>query len=522
MTIKLSGLFLLLLSNIIVSCTRPSWQSGPPKLYYVSINGDDANPGTKEKPLKTIAKIERLTLQPGDGVFFKGGEIFDGTLSLNVNGSEEKPIEIGSYGDGSAIINGGDKEAIVIRGTNFKLNKVDAKGSGRKTGNITNGISLMNASSGSVDNINTSGFQKSGLDLYNCQNIHVRRVHAFDNGFGGINVGGENRAKSKKILIEESLAENNPGDPTNFNNHSGNGILVGMSDSVVVDHCVATNNGWDMPRKGNGPVGIWTYESSNILIQYCISYRNKTSKGGKDGGGFDLDGGVTNSIIQYCLSYENQGAGYGLFQYAGASLWHNNIVRYCLSINDATTTGGSGGIFIWNGSRDSTQLADCTVYNNLIYSTHSPAIQFEENSQTQKFLMTNNILIGIGQIVNGPTSGEKFEGNVWWNAGGEIRFRAHKDLKAWSDATGQEKLNGEMTGSQTDPLLRGPFTTDLTDPSKLGTLSGYTLLPASQILNRGLPIQELFNLQAAKTDFYGTKVPQGKNPEPGVYEQPER
>ena len=93
MTTKLPGLFLLLLSNIIVSCTRPSWQSGPPKHYFVSINGDDANPGTKKKPLKTVAKIERLTLEPGDGVFFKGGEIFDGTLTLHVNGSEEKPIE---------------------------------------------------------------------------------------------------------------------------------------------------------------------------------------------------------------------------------------------------------------------------------------------------------------------------------------------------------------------------------------------------------------------------------------------
>ena len=101
-----------------------------------------------------------------------------------------------------------------------------------------------------------------------------------------------------------------------------------------------------MPRQGNGPVGIWAWMSDHVKIQYCISYKNRTSRGGKDGGGFDLDGGVTNSLIQYCLSYENEGAGYGLFQYPGASDWSNNIIRYSVSINDARTTEGAGSFFI--------------------------------------------------------------------------------------------------------------------------------------------------------------------------------
>ena len=86
-----------------------------------------------------------------------------------------------------------------------------------------------------------------------------------------------------------------------------------------------------MPRIGNGPVGIWADEASNVTIQYCISHPINTAKGAKDGGGFDFDGGITNSIIQYCLSYENQGAGYGLFQYAGASPWHNNVSGIALA-----------------------------------------------------------------------------------------------------------------------------------------------------------------------------------------------
>ena len=100
---------------------------------------------------------------------------------------------------------------------------------------------------------------------------------------------------------------NNPGDPTNLTNHSGNGIVVGHCTNVLIDHCMATNNGWDMPRIGNGPVGIWCYEADSVVIQHCLSYRNKTSVGGADGGGFDFDGGVTNSIIQYCLVLRKPG-----------------------------------------------------------------------------------------------------------------------------------------------------------------------------------------------------------------------
>ncbi len=365
--------FLVLAGMIFESCQN---QKGA---YYISPDGNDSNAGTKAKPFKTLQKINSLKLNPGDRIYLKGKESFPGTLSLTINGTNDKPVLITSYENehGNAVIDGGNKDAIILRGSYFRLKDIDVKGSGRKTGNTTNGITLSGADDAVVENITTEGFQKSGIELNSCKNVSLKNVYAFNNGFCGIHITGTSDKRSKKILVKDCRAENNAGDPTILDNHSGNGILAGLSDSVVIDHCTATNNGWDMPRIGNGPVGIWAYESGYVTIQYCISYRNKTSKGGQDGGGFDLDGGVTNSIIQYCLSYENEGAGYGLFQYPGASSWHDNIVRYCVSSNDATTTKASGGIFVWNGSDDSTQFGDCMVYNNVIYSTHAPAIQFE-------------------------------------------------------------------------------------------------------------------------------------------------
>jgi len=499
--------FIVFATMFFMSCKNPQ------ETYYVSQIGNDSNPGTKTKPFKTLQKINSIHIKPGDRIYLKGEEVFEGTVSLTINGTSDRPVLISSYENknGNAIVDGGNREAITIRGNHFQLKDINVKGAGRRTGNTTNGIELYEAGDAIVENVETEGFQKSGIALNSCKHVSLKNVYAVNNGFCGIYMTGSKGARSKNILVKDCKAENNAGDPTMLDNHSGNGILAGWSDSVIIDHCVATNNGWDMPRIGNGPVGIWAYESDHVTIQYCISYRNKTSRGGKDGGGFDLDGGVTNSVIQYCLSYENEGAGYGLFQYWGASLWHHDTVRYCVSINDATTTEGSGGIFVWNGVNDSVQLADCAIYNNVVYSTHAPAIQFEPMSANKNFLFANNIFIGSDSIVHGPSSGEKFVNNVWWTAGGKIFFRNYKDLSSWSAATGQEKLEGEIKGRQTDPKLKGPFPTTLTDPYQLHSLVGYSLVRDSPVKNYVVNLASL-QIPLALHDFFNNPVSQQSNP----------
>jgi len=410
---KKPAVYFLIIMLLFVSCDTERSRSFPTEACYVDgIHGDDNNPGNKNRPIKTIAELNLRLQKKASSVYFTSGQVFNGTLIfIGING----PYRISSVGGGRAEINGGNNEAIKIENCkNLRISNLDLKGNGRKDGNTANGLSVTRSRDLVIDQIYASGFQKSGVDLYDCKGIKVRKVTAIHNGFSGINVMGSDRSHSGKIMISYCKAENNPGDPTMFDNHSGNGILVGVSDTVLIDHCTATNNGWDMPRQGNGPVGIWTWESSHVTIQYCISYKNKTSKGGKDGGGFDFDGGVTNSVIQYCLSFRNQGAGYGLFQYSGASTWAGNVVRYCVSINDATSTEGSGSIFLWNGSGVDNQLADCKIYSNIAFNSHSPVISYENASAHKNFTFRNNIFIGTGKA-NSDHSGSSFIGNWWWN-----------------------------------------------------------------------------------------------------------
>ena len=94
----------------------------------------------------------------------------------------------------------------------------------------------------------------------------------------------------------------------------------------------------------------------------------------------------------------------------------------------------------------------------------------------------------------------------------------YSSLAEWDKATGQEMLNGKVEGIQADPGLKGPFTTDITDPYQLNTLYGYTLKPDSPLRNKGLDLKSILGIDLPKIDFYGNPVPSGSGSEPGVHE----
>ena len=54
--------------------------------YFDHVNGADENDGTKTKPWKTLAKLDGLSLNPGDNVLFARGECHAGVIQLLENG----------------------------------------------------------------------------------------------------------------------------------------------------------------------------------------------------------------------------------------------------------------------------------------------------------------------------------------------------------------------------------------------------------------------------------------------------
>ncbi len=69
--------------------------------YYVANSGNDANAGqSPDAPFLTLAKINTLTLRPGDAVLFRRGDTFRGTLTIRQAGTPTAPIRIDAYGTG--------------------------------------------------------------------------------------------------------------------------------------------------------------------------------------------------------------------------------------------------------------------------------------------------------------------------------------------------------------------------------------------------------------------------------------
>jgi parallel beta-helix repeat protein len=78
--------------------------------YYVSNAGNDSNPGTSEgAPFLSINKLNSLVFQPGDRVFFRRGDEFQGELRVIYSGTPGNPISYDSYGTGALpVISGGE------------------------------------------------------------------------------------------------------------------------------------------------------------------------------------------------------------------------------------------------------------------------------------------------------------------------------------------------------------------------------------------------------------------------------
>jgi hypothetical protein len=498
----------------LIACdnTQRSNESTAGKKYFVSNSGNDENSGTVDNPWRTISRLNSIDLNGGDTVYFESDQTFEGTLQLDSvdSGSDGKPVVITSYGKGKAGINAGDLSALIVNAVrHIHIQNLHLTGSGRKEGNTQSGIVIQgNSQAITVHNLDVEGFQKAGVMVYNASDIIIQNVHAHDNGAAGITVAGNSsKLDNRNIMIKHCLAENNPGDPTMLDNHSGNGIIVGLCTKVIIEYCAATNNGWDMPRIGNGPVGIWAWEADSVIIQNCISYRNKTSKGGEDGGGFDFDGGVTNSIIQYCLSFENEGGGFGIFQYNGASPWRNNTVRFNISENDGLVSRAHAGIFVWNGSDDATQFTNFYCYNNVIYNSQGNAIYFDEHSARQNFNFYNNIFVAKNNLVRGELGDDRFLGNNWWSLSGGFNMNGQRDFKEWTNRTGHEKRAGNVQGMNIDPHFENLTMQPITDPLQLSSFKKYLTPPDSPLRSRGINVKAELGIDVGDVDFNQKNFP---------------
>jgi hypothetical protein len=381
-----------------------------------------------------------------------------------------------------------DSEGLVADNChNLTIESLNFCGSGRKSGSSTDGLAINQCNGLVITDVEVYGFQHSGIHVFQCKNAVIRLVFAHDNGFAGIHVSGTTirdtvNYDNHNLYIGYCVAENNPGDPTVRNTHSGNGILASSVKGGTIEFCQASNNGWDMPWTGNGPVGIWIWDCTDFVIQHCISHHNRTNPEAADGGGFDLDGGVSNSVIQYCISHNNEGAGFGLYEFGAAKPWENNTIRYNISQDDGIINGASLGI--WK-NEERGFMRNCLIYNNTFYNSldNGSCIWMYDNYPGYQFynnvFMYNGSLLSEGQSIKD----EIFQGNIFWN----------------------------LMEEEVYPALPEAGSLELTDPLGINrlSLSGYIPRPGSLLVDKGLDLEKLLNLDPGGRDLLGTSIPKG-------------
>jgi Right handed beta helix region len=83
------------------------------RTFYVAPYGRDRDPGTSPAhPWRTVARVDRARLRPGDRVLFAGGATFAGAALMPgegfaASGTGSAPIVFGSYGNGMARLTRG-------------------------------------------------------------------------------------------------------------------------------------------------------------------------------------------------------------------------------------------------------------------------------------------------------------------------------------------------------------------------------------------------------------------------------
>ena len=92
--------------------------------YYVSLQGNDDNPGTKTKPFRTIQKAADI-VKPGDACLIHGGAYCE-TIDLKKSGLPDKPIRFVAEKDHAVQLDG--TEPVTGKWIRYKDNIYKIKG----------------------------------------------------------------------------------------------------------------------------------------------------------------------------------------------------------------------------------------------------------------------------------------------------------------------------------------------------------------------------------------------------------
>ncbi len=412
--------------------------------YYVHPTlGKDSNDGlSKEKPWASLWKAKQQKLKAGDSLLLAQGQVFHGSLSYkNLKGSEDNPITISSY---TTDENAKPKRAhINSAGHLYGIHLLDSRNV-----NVSN-ISITANGGGIPDWIKEQqkkkwnklktpmriGVYVEGKAKKTFRNIHLNNLFIKDiyynkpgvsrskaevksaNGtqsYGwGIRFMTSGKSKLKNISVTNTtvidvahtgIKFTGSLDEVNVHHNivykaGGPGIqMSGVTNAHISYNKVDSSGNSDDSRKWGRGSGMWTWSSSDILVEYN-QFTNASGPG--DSAGFHIDYNCSHVVVQYNLSAHNAG---GFCEILGNN--YNNAYRYNISINDGYRSKGENNAFqegklFWlsgfqGGKKKRSGPFNSYFYNNTMYVSDEITTKIAIDRMTKGALIANNIFHIVG------------------------------------------------------------------------------------------------------------------------------
>ncbi|MEV5976907.1 right-handed parallel beta-helix repeat-containing protein [Streptomyces sp. NPDC052114] len=499
--------------------------------YYVSPRGDDGNDGTApDRAWRSLDRAERVGLRPGDRLLLEGGARFSGTVTVNGTeaGEADRPVVIGSYGTGRAEIAADGTPGVSVHNTaGVEIRGLTLTGDSGAY-RSSSGINLYNDRPGggrldgvAVLDVTVSGF-RVGISVGGIakgagfKDVTVRHARLHGNKDAGLLTYGPSfdpggpAYSHENVEVEDVEAYRNAGDPSAADRHTGNGIVLGAVRDAVVRGSSAHDNGADGAATApSGPVGIWAYDATGVVLEHNTSYRNHTGSD-VDGAGFGFDENVSHSTIQYNLAFHNDGPGIYAYTRAVNGAHTDNAIRYNLSADNGRKLPRFGGLAVYGHD-----VRDLLIYQNTVVMTATddgaggPALRLMDGESGVTVRNNNFVTDGspLAVVDQGLTAANAvLQGNNYRVQQGRWTIqwgdRAFHDLGAWSRATGQERLGEEPVGLSTDPCFAGGALPAVDSPD-----DAHLLAPdCSALADDGLDLRKLFGTDTGSVDYFGRTV----------------
>ncbi len=345
----------------------------PAGMYYVATNGNDTNPGTIDRPWKSIQyAVNRLSA--GNTLYVRGGTYYESVTVSNSSNSSQ-PIRIMAYAG----------ETPVLDGNNYQL---------------------PSSSWGAMLKLGGSYIQVSGLEI-RYSNWMAVILTGPNNTVSGLNV---HHNKENGILIkgDYGVVENSNVWANCLSNENGSqargGWASGLSAARSPNYAIIRNN----TVYGNWGEGLSTYEANGTIIEGNTVYDNYSTN--------IYVSDATNVLVQRNIVYETDnpsvtsGSRVGIMM--GDELY--NPPSSNIKVINNIVYGAYRNFYWWQGTNGG-GLNNVVIANNTFVNSRSNdnfRINCGDHQNTQ--IMNNLILqensLSIATVCG---SGLTFSNNLW-------------------------------------------------------------------------------------------------------------